>query len=78
MLPVSNAPLVAVAVWPTASEFVQVTRSPTLIVIDAGENAKSEIATARVAARATVPPTTRAAAAATQAAMSDRDRGRVS
>ena len=41
MLPVSNEPLVVVAVWATESEFVHLTRSPAVIVSVAGENAKS-------------------------------------
>jgi hypothetical protein len=44
-VPVSKLPSSAVAEWATSSVFRQVTESPTSIVIDFGENAKSCIVT---------------------------------
>jgi hypothetical protein len=74
MSPVSNAPPVAVAVCATESEFVHVTRSPTLMVRDDGENVNPEMATARVAATAAAPPTRNIVARAATVATSDRVR----
>jgi len=46
IVPVSNDPSSAVAVWACASEFVHVIVSPTVTVIFRGENENPEIATA--------------------------------
>src|SRR5204863_9653378 len=56
-VPLSKAPPSAVAVWSVGPSFVQVTVSPTLIVIAFGPKAKSRIATPpAAAARALAPP----------------------
>src|SRR5436190_5633251 len=55
IVPVSNAPLSAVAVWLTESLFVHVMVSPTLTVIVPGEKANPAMSTACPAATATEP-----------------------
>ena len=45
IVPVCHEPSSAVAVWPCASAFAQVTVSPTWIVVDCGANAKPAMST---------------------------------